>query len=209
MLQYKDTPAEVKILEAKGKEQYVKSFLISSKFNGNAWRATWDAIKRNAQDFVGKAGVAHVNCDTGTCELDHPTWSPTYEQTLQAHQSHKVSEIVKVELDEKTETAYAIHKVVDPEFGKLLQAGKVDTVSASIWTENEPVTYHGRDKFGRNIMEAHNFRPVHLAWVTEGAYGKEAEGVTPCAEASCSTTTTLNAKLDQVIAEILTQKLNF
>ena len=171
------------------------------------WKATWDSIKKNAQGFVGKAGVAFVDCED-ECHLDHPEPATTYEQTLQAHQAHKVSEIVKVELDEKTETAYAIHKITDPEFGKLLSAGKVDTVSPSIWTQDHPVTFHGHDELGRPILEARDWKPVHLAWVTEGAYGKQAEGVTSCEDAQCCPATTLNAKLDEVIAEILVKKID-
>jgi len=112
--------------------QFIKTFAINDKRNKNGWRAVWEGIKKNIDSFIGRPGIEFIKCDSDGCDLDH-TEAQTKELSLEVQEPFRVTTIVKPILDEKTHTAYFIHKVNDTNFFERVKNYEVEFVSPSIW----------------------------------------------------------------------------
>ena len=163
--------------EYKGKNgTFLKVFLISDQRNKNQWRVTWDSIKKNHADFIGKPGIEYTKCQANKCDLDH-TDGATYEQSLEIQEPFRVSTIIDTILDEPEHTAYAIHEIIDKKFAERL---KTETlyVSPSVW-----ITQGKQELVGNApvpIIDAWDWKAIHSAWVTEPAFGKDAKITMSC-----------------------------
>lgn len=161
-----------------GKEgQYIRVFLMDDTRNRNGWKVSWEVIKQYARQFVGFPGIEYVGCEGGECHLDHVD-GPTYEQSLAVQSKYKVTETVDVVFEEASRTAYAIMRVTDEAFGGRLASGERLFVSPSVWPDDAHT--YGRTPRGHPFTDVYAFRPLHLAFVDEPAYGANAAVESAC-----------------------------
>ena len=152
------------------KGNFAKIFLINDQRNKNEWRATWESIKKNAQDFIGKPGIEYTKCVDGECDLDH-TDASTYAQNLKVQEQFRVSTIIDIILDENTHTAFAIHEINDDTFAKKLQREEVKYVSPSIWPKQGQYEIIGKKANGELVIDVFSWYGLHSAFVNKPAFG--------------------------------------
>ena len=161
------------------KGSYAKVFLLNDQRNKNGWRVTWESIKKNASDFIGRPGIEYVKCEGTVCDLDH-TDGTTYEQNLKVQEQYRVSTIVDYVLDEATHTAYAIHQINSKGFAKKLSQKLIRYVSPSIWPKHGAYEILGKNTDGRPLVDVYDWKAIHSAWVTKPAFGDDAKIVAQC-----------------------------
>lgn len=158
---------------------YAKVFLLNDQRNKNGWRVTWESIKKNAADFIGRPGIEYVKCEGTVCDLDHTDGS-TYEQNLKVQEQYRVSTIVDYVIDEPTHTVYAIHHIHDAKFAKKIAQKLIRYVSPSIWPKHEAYEILGKNTDGRPLVDVYDWKAIHSAWVTKPAFGDDAKIVAQC-----------------------------
>ena len=160
---------------------FAKIFLMNDQRNKNEWRATWESIKENAEDFIGKPGIEYTKCVDGKCDLDH-TDATTYAQNLTVQETFRVSAIVDIILDENTHTAYAIHEINDDAFAEKLQKQEVKYVSPSIWPKQGQYEIIGKKANGALVIDVFSWYALHSAYVNNPAFGDDAKVVAQCSD---------------------------
>ena len=180
---YLKAGTEIKPLEEWKDEKgnFAKIFLINDQRNKNEWRATWESIKKNAQDFIGKPGIEYIKCVDGECDLDH-TDAPTYAQNLKVQEPFRVSTIIDIILNENTHTAFAIHEIHDCMFAEKLQHKKVKYVSPSIWPKEGQYEIIGKKANGELVIDVFAWYGLHSAFVNKPAFGDDAKVVAQCSD---------------------------
>ena len=142
---------------------YAKIFLLNDKLNQNNWRATWEAIKLDANTFIGMPTIL-------TPDLDH-VYSVTYEQALKKQEIFRNGTILDIVFNEGNHTADVITKV-NHETWEKINSHQIEYVSPALW----PRTTHDIDivDHGNGIHEhvVHRFLGLHLAFVDDPAYNK-------------------------------------
>ena len=153
---------------------FVKIWLIDSKFNNNRWRVTWDSIKKHVNSFIDRPIIYYKVCDADNeCNLEHIEDGQTYEQSLAAQQPYEIGVIKSIELDESTETAYAIAEIPDEKYKEQIES--VGTFSPSVYITNKLTTI--LDEEGMTI---HDWKGIHTALVENPAYGNKAKVEETC-----------------------------
>lgn len=146
--------AKLEIIEEyKGKVGYfAKGFFTNDKINGNDWKVTWEAIKKDSQDLLGIPIVRQY-------DMEHPSYS--------VQKNYARGYVIAYELYPKTKTVGIVARFFDKDTWEGLVSGKYEFVSpAVIPRDSESIeTINGVD-----IL--HRFIPLHLAIVKTPAYGK-------------------------------------
>lgn len=163
---------------------YIKTFLISDERNSNGWRVSWDSIKKNAKTFIGKPGIEYQKCGQRGCLLDH-TGGEDYEDSLHQQERYRVSTITDVQLDEGTHTAYAIHKIENPEFAEKIKKGEIRYLSPSIWPNKEKTLMYRMSENDEWYIDTTDWTGIHDAFVDIPAFGSKAKVVKHCTEGDC------------------------
>lgn len=165
----------IEILDASDRSgTYVRTWLIDATRNSNQWRVTWDSIKRHAKSFIGRPGIEYKECDTeGHCERVHVN-DGTKDGTLKKQEPYRVSTITDVELDESTQTAYAIHRIDSPEFAERLKSGQIRYLSPAIHVDHEKTMFTHNTHTGEFGIDTTGWTGLHDAWVDVPAYGPKA-----------------------------------
>ena len=143
----------------------IRTFLMNDQRDVNGLRYSWESIKKTAKNWIGIPGILNRKCDSERCTNNHTLGKSLQEAQLLSSQK-KVTEIIDVQLEEASHTAYAIHNVISSEFAKLLCAEKVGYVSQSGWLDKAP-----KDPNHIDITEDTKYTPLHLAFVDDPAYG--------------------------------------
>ncbi len=136
---------------------FIKKFLINDKLNLNKWGVTWDAIKKDVYNFIGRPLVL-------TPKRDHPK---VYEQ-----ETYRVGEIIDVGLNELLHSAWQVSQITDKKAEKLIRQRKVKFGSPTVLVYS-PETVEKKN-MGTNIEETwlHRFIPAQDALIAEPAYGR-------------------------------------
>ncbi len=136
---------------------FLKKFLINDKLNLNKWGVTWDAIKKDVYNFIGRPVVL-------TPKRDHPK---VYEQ-----ETYRVGEIIDVGLNELLHSAWQVSQITDKKAEKLIRQRKVKFGSPTVLVYS-PETVEKKN-IGSNIEETwlHRFIPAHDGLIGDPAYGK-------------------------------------
>ena len=159
---------------------FTKTYLINETRNMNKWRVTWDSILKNADSFVGYPGIEYHVCNSKECRLDHVE-GPTYETTKVMQESYRVSTVVKTVIEADKRTSYAIHDVKEPFFRKLEKEPDKYFVSPAVWPKTGHQSVVGMSLEGVPHLDVSDWDPLHIAFVTEPAYGYEAQVFSNCA----------------------------
>ena len=170
---------------------YVRTFLIDDTRNSMGWRVSWDSIKKHINTFKGKPGIEFTRCSKNrdgakVCHLDH-TQGENYNDATHKQEKYRGSTITDIQLDHKTHTAYAIHRVDDPELAKKIVAGQIKYLSPSVWPDNEGTSRQVKfekdsagEWAGQWIIDTTKWRGLHEAWVDQPAYGDKARVTDQC-----------------------------
>ncbi len=161
----------------------IKTFLISDKQNSNEWSVSWESIKKYAKDFIGFPGIYYIKCDDKECDLDH-TGGESYAEAINEQNQYKVTEVVDVTFDEATHTAYAVQKITDPNFEKIMDKVPVGFVSPAIIPDEDTTLTTITDDYSVQ-HHAVKWSPLHIAYVNKPAFGDEAKVVHQCAGKDC------------------------
>lgn len=157
---YQAQEANIEFLKNyKGKDGFfLKKFLIDDTFNLNDWRVTWEAIQKDAKDFIGKPLVL-------TPDIDHPS--------VEDQEDYRVGNIIDVQLDPVNRRAIQISEVFDERTQKLIEQKKIRFGSPTVL----PFSLDTREQrftgtsYQQDIL--HRFRPAHDAIVANPAYTKD------------------------------------
>ena len=171
------------ILSASDGKTYLRTFLINDERNNNGWRVSWGSIKKHAKSFIGRPGIEFKKCTKQGCMLDH-TEGKSFQDSLHKQKKYKVSTIRKIEYDEPTHTAYAIHEIHDQKFADKVKKGEIQYLSPSIWPDKESMQIGVDDDMKLNI-DTTSWRGIHDAFVDAPAYGPMAKIDKICADKSC------------------------
>ena len=165
---------------------YLKTFALNTKRNKNGWRVTWDSIKKNIGDFIGMPGILYNKCIGTVCDLDH-TEGTTYEASVEAQKDYITTQIIDYTLDEQNETGYVIHKVNDPDgdFAKQVMGGEIKYVSPSVWPIQGSYDVNGTTDNGLPMIDAYDWKPIHIAFVNDPAFGDDAKITATCEGQNC------------------------
>ena len=174
--------------EEKKKQMYLLTFLIDDTVNTRRWAASWDSIKKLAKTFHGMPGLAYTRCGYSGCKLDHPPAleGETFQQAAHKQKPYRVTTILDTILDEETHTAYAIHRVDDPDFAQRVRNGEIKFLSPGVYrTEGDLKKDQIRTKRTINgisgiWVETTDWKGLHDAFVSRGAYGDKATIVDSC-----------------------------
>lgn len=139
---------------------FLKKFLINDSQNLNKWRVTWEGIKKDVYNFIGRPVVL-------TPKRNHPR---VYEQ-----EDYRIGEIIDVGLDELEHKAWQVSHIFDKKAAKLIKEGKVKYGSPTVMVYSQN-TVEIRN-YGTAAEETilHRFIPAHDAIVADPAYGKLAD----------------------------------
>ncbi len=169
------SPAQQQLLDnyAGRTGKFIKGFLLNDKRNKNGWMVPWDIIKKYASDFVNHPGIyVEINGET-----DH-TGGSTYRENMANQEDYRVVNIVDVQADETTHTLNYVGEIIDQEFLELWEAGKINMTSPAIWPiEMETV---GATDSGRPELNVSDYRALHVAYIGEPAYGRDAFTISSC-----------------------------
>jgi hypothetical protein len=168
-------PAQKELLDnyAGRTGKFIKGFLLNDKRNKNGWMVPWDVIKKYASDFVNHPGI-YMNLGG---EPDH-TGGGTYRENMANQEEYRVVNIIDVSADETTHTLHYTGEIIDREFLELWEAGKINMTSPAIWPiEMETV---GTTDNGRPELNVSEYRALHVAYIDEPAYGRDAFTISTC-----------------------------
>ena len=146
----------------------ITSFLLNDKPDSNGFSMEWGAIVENASSWIGKPGILFTVCDANKCWNDH-TGGRSLQEAEELSEAHEVTEIVDVQLDESTHTAYAVQRVTSSDFLSKVCSGEVSYVSQSVWLDEPP-----ENPRRIHVKSGDGYTPVHLAYVSDPAYGPDA-----------------------------------
>ena len=158
----------------KGREgKFIKGFLINDKRNKNGWRVDWNSILLYASDFINHPGIYFENFGTP----DH-TDGASYKENMANQELHRVVNIVDVMTDESTHTLNYVGEIIDEEFEKLWDAGKINMTSPAIFPiEMEKV---GEMPDGRPELDVFKWRALHNAYIEDPAFEDAAATLGTC-----------------------------
>ena len=137
---------------------FIKFFLLDSSVNLNTWGVTRSAMIKGLKTFIGKPFVI-------TPDYGHPNASSGDDLLIQ-QEKYRVGDIIDVGIDAKSDKAYGVAEITDPQAKDIIKNGVINFVSPSIvFNDYANVT----DKDGNSIIT--EFEGAHVAGVAEPAYG--------------------------------------
>lgn len=166
------------------KGKFIKTFALNDKRNKNGWRVTWASIKKHIASFLGQPGIEYVKCEGSVCDLDH-TEGTTFEQSLAVQEAYRVTTLIDFYLDDANHTAYFIHEVHDDEFYQKAKAGEIKYVSPAVWPLPGGYDILGKQDNGLPIVDVHEWKGLHDAFVNKPAFGDEAKVTATCEGEGC------------------------
>jgi len=132
--------------------KFIKGFLLNDKRNKNGWMVPWDVIKKYAADWINHPGIYYLPGG----EPDH-TDGETYRENMANQEGFRVVNIVSVTPDESTHTLNYVGEIIDDDFEKDYDAGKINMTSPGVWPvdmDEVGVMENGRTKLDVNIYKA-------------------------------------------------------
>lgn len=158
----------------KGRDgKFIKGFLLNTKRNKNGWKVDWEGILKYASDFINHPGIRFFNGGTP----DH-TDGKTYRENMVNQEEFRVVNIVDVIPDPLTETLSYVGEILDEDFEKEWEAGKIDKTSPAIWPED--LEQVGTMENGAPMLDVYKWRALHQAYIDEPAYGDDAFTISTC-----------------------------
>ena len=154
------------------KNDEITTFLVNDQEDSNGFSMSWDAIKKNADKWIGVKGILFESCDLTGCKYDHSE-GKNLDEALALSDLHEVTKITSVKLDESTKSAFAVQQVTSSDFASKICNGEIEFVSQSIWLDEKP---ENPDKI--HVTSSDKFQPVHIAYISDPAYGKNTAKVT-------------------------------
>lgn len=168
----------------KKKQMYLLTFLINVDINTRGWKVTWDSIKKNAQTFRGRPGLAYNKCTRTGCSMEHPAPKKTVEANLRVQEPYSVTTMLEIVFDETSHTAYVIHRVDDPEFAERIRRGEIKYLSPGVFRTNMSMSEVRSGLTPQGDMgiwvETEDWEGLHAAFVTKPAYGEQASIIDTC-----------------------------
>jgi len=153
--------------------KFIKGFILNEKRNKNGWQVDWDVIKKYAADWINHPGIYYV---TGG-EPDH-TDGETYRDNMRNQEDYRVVNIVSVTPDETTHTLKYVGEILDDDFAKDYDAGLINMTSPGIWPEEMETV--GTMENGRPKLDVKKYRALHVAYINDPAYGRDAFTIATC-----------------------------
>lgn len=153
--------------------KFIKGFLMNDQRNANGWRVTWESIVKYASDFVNHPGIWYQ-----TSEGPDHTGGGSYRENMSNQENYRVVNIVSVMVDEETRTLNYVGEILDEEFAKLWESGKINMTSPAVWPEDMKVV--GKMENGRDKLDVYIWRALHVAYIDEPAYGDNAYTISTC-----------------------------
>ena len=86
----------------------IRTFLMNDQRDVNGLRYSWESIKKTAKNWIGIPGILNRKCDSERCTNNHTLGKSLQEAQLLSSQK-KVTEIIDVQLEEASHTAYAMY----------------------------------------------------------------------------------------------------
>ena len=153
--------------EYEGKKGYFgKSFLIDEDINLNGWKELKSATSKRLDEWVGKPMILFIQ----HMQMTHPQYDEYFEG-LKKQELYRKGTILKAGYEDATGNFFVIFSTDRETFLKI-KSGEIKYVSPSIW----PVKY-ADDEWPLTVVDG---RPMHLAFVSEPAYGTQAKVVGAC-----------------------------
>jgi len=130
----------------------LKTFFIDDTVNENDWQATWEGLKKDAEDLLGIPLVLQE-------DLEHPKFS--------VQQMYDRGTIFDYDIDEPNHKIIVYVRITDPTVVERIKSGELEYVSPAVIPRGSETmnTVGGVDILGRTL-------PLHLAIVGNPAYGK-------------------------------------
>ena len=152
---------------------YVRTWLIDDKRNGNDWRVSWNAIKRDVPTYIGRPGIEYFACGAKGCRRDHIR-APRFGEQIRVQEPYRKSTIVGYDLDEASHTAYAISEIHDAEFAGRIERGEIKYISPALWPDSEHTLVTKNTITEEKMIDTTKIRGTHFSYVDEPAYGTKA-----------------------------------
>ena len=136
----------------------LKTFFINDKVNVNDWQATWEGLKKDAQELPGVPLVLQE-------DLQHPKYS--------VQEMFDRGTIFDYDIDEVNHQIIVYVRITDPKIVERIKSGELQYVSPAVIPRGSETleTVDGVDVLSRTL-------PLHLAIVGDPAYGKDAAKMT-------------------------------
>lgn len=131
----------------------LKTFFINDKVNVNEWRATWEGLKKDAEELPGVPLVLQE-------DLQHPKFS--------VQEMFDRGTIFDYDIDEQNHKIIVYVRITDATIVERIKSGELEYVSPAVIPRGSE-TMHSEN--GIDILE--RTLPLHLAIVEDPAYGKE------------------------------------
>lgn len=139
------------------KGTFLKKFLIDDTMNLNTWGVTWEAIKKDVWDFIGKPLVL-------TPKRNHPR---VYEQ-----EDYRIGEIIDLGLMELEHKVWQVSHILDKKAAELIRKQKVKYGSPTVLVYSPGTVEIRNENTAAQETILHRFIPAHDCIVGEPAYGK-------------------------------------
>lgn len=161
-----------------GKETYIKAFLMDDTINQNFWHIPAGVMKKNASSFVGRPLIYHPSGAHPDYLKEGVVYQPEtfVNDILKFQDRFKIGDIIYVNQQHVKESPdkkawYATIRVTNPDILQQIKSGNISSfVSPQIYDieGSEP---------GQPTKD---FIPLHLAIVSEPAYGNRARIKATC-----------------------------
>lgn len=131
----------------------IKTFYCNDLVNENDWQATWEGLKQDAEDLPGTPIVLKE-------DLEHPKFS--------VQDMYDRGTIFDFDIDEANKQIIVYARITDLSIVERIKSGELQYVSPALIPRGSEYlkTVRGVDVLSRTL-------PIHLAIVSNPAYGKE------------------------------------
>lgn len=140
--------------EQQGDVTILKSFFIDDTVNMREWKATWEGLKKDAEDIPGIPLVLQE-------DLEHPTFS--------VQKYYERGTIFDYDIDEENHRIIVYIRITDPEIAERIKSGELQYVSPAVIPRGDE--YLSETEEGIDVLE--RTVPLHLAIVANPAYGRQ------------------------------------
>lgn len=136
----------------------LKTFFINDKVNLNDWQATWEGLKSDAEELPGVPLVLKE-------DLEHPKFS--------VQEMYDRGTIFDYDIDEENRQIIVYVRITDPTVAERIKSGELQYVSPAVIPKSDEAL---RNVEGVEVLD--RTLPLHLAIVSDPAYGKDAAKMT-------------------------------